>query len=271
MNKALLSIIIVNYNGSAFLKNCISSIKKNIHSLYYEIIVVDNYSTDNSLKDIEGICNNLKIIKNKTNLGFAAANNIGVHQSEGEYILLLNNDTLLVDDLKPAIDLLKIDQTIGAIGIKMLDRKKLYRQSAGYFPSPLRLLKLKSMLIHTNGFRNGNFDKSQKKISVDWVEASFLLTRRELWEKLEGMDETFFMYAEDLDYCKRLNALKKKTVYLPILSYIHFGGFNVKRNRLLKKSLIHYVNIHFSGINKWIGWLNIELNFFVKEYVKKLV
>lgn len=266
-----LSIIIVNYNGKDFLKSCLESIVKHCQTIDYEIILVDNHSSDSSLEDVEGICSNLKIIKNKSNLGFAKANNIGVTQSNGEYILLLNNDTLLVDDLKPAIDLLKTDQTIGTIGIKMLDKNKLYRQSAGYFPTPLRLLKLKSMLIHSNGFNDGTFDESIAFFSVEWIEASFLLTRRKLWEELKGMDETFFMYAEDIDYCKRLSALKKKTVYLPTLSYIHFGGFNVKRNKLLKKGLIHYVNNHFSGMGKWISRLNIELNFFVKEYVKKLI
>ena len=266
-----LSIIIVNYNGRRFLEDCIYSIEDKCKSIAHEIILVDNNSSDDSILIIEEQFPQIILIKNKTNVGFAAGNNIGVKNSKGKYILLLNNDTLLVDDLKPAIDLLRTEQTIGTIGIKMLDKNKGYRQSAGYFPTPLRLLKLKSMLIHSNGFDDGTFDESIPFFSVDWIEASFLLTRRKLWEELKGMDETFFMYAEDIDYCKRVSALKKKTVYLPSLSYIHFGGFNVKRNKLLKKGLIHYVNNHFSGMRKWISRLNIELNFFVKEYVKKLI
>lgn len=271
MKKDLLSIIIVNYNGIDFLNDCIHSVVEHCKNINYEIILVDNNSIDNSIQSIEKDFPEVILIKNKKNLGFAAGNNIGVRHSNGEYILLLNNDTLLVDDLKPAIDLLKTDQTIGIIGIKMLDKSKQYRQSAGYFPSPLRLLKLKSMLIHSNGFDDGAFDKSRPFFSVDWIEASLLLTRKKLWDELKGMDETFFMYAEDIDYCRRVSAMKKKNVYLPTLSYIHFGGFNVKRNKLLKKGLIHYVNKHFSGMRKWISRLNIELNFFVKEYVKKVI
>lgn len=271
MNNITLSIIIVNYNGETFLEACIPSIIEQCKNIDYEIIIVDNNSIDNSVQLIEENFPKIILIKNKKNLGFAVANNIGVNQSQSEFILLLNNDTLLIDDLKPAIDLLKTNQEIGILGIKMLDKNKVYRQSAGYFPSPLRLLKLKSMLIHSNGFSTGDFKESIPFFSVDWIEASLLLTRKKLWDELKGMDETFFMYAEDIDYCKRLSALKKKTVYLPTLSYIHFGGFNVKRNKLLKKGLIHYVNNHFSGMRKWISRLNIELNFFVKEYVKKII
>lgn len=271
MNKDILSIIIVNYNGKTFLKSCLESVLKYCEGIDCEIILVDNCSSDFSLETIDINTPKLKIIKNQSNVGFAAANNIGVSFCNGEYILLLNNDTLLADNLKPAIELLKSDISIGAIGIKMLSEDKSYRQSAGYFPSPFKLLRLKSMMIQTNGFKDGLFDKAKKFIPVDWVEASFLLTRHSLWDKLMGMDETFFMYIEDIDYCKRLTYQKKKTVYLPKLSYIHFGGFNVKRNSLLKTGLIHYVNIHFSGLKKWMSLITIEINYFIKLHVKKTV
>jgi len=271
MSKELLSIIIVNYNGAAFLENCIQSIEKTCQGFDYEIIIVDNNSSDNSIEIIENQFDNISLIKSETNLGFAAGNNIGVKNSKGDYILLLNNDTVLLDNIYPAIELLKNNQNIGVVGIKMLDDKKMYRQSAGFFPSPMKLLKLKSMLLNTHGFLDGNFDKSNSYFDVDWIEASFLLTSRNLYDEVNGMDETFFMYAEDIDFCKRLISLGKKTVYLPELSYIHFGGFNSKRNELLKKGLIHFVKIHFFRISKLIGLLNIEINFFVKKYVKKSV
>ncbi|MDA3905860.1 MAG: glycosyltransferase family 2 protein [Bacteroidales bacterium] len=271
MNKKLLSIIIVNYNGEAFLINCIESINRNCQTIDFEIIIVDNNSTDESIKIIENKFPEVVLIKNKTNFGFAVGNNIGANLSQGEYLLLLNNDTLLLDNLNPAINILRDDQSIGLVGIKMLDEKKQYRQSAGLFPSPIRLLKLKLMMLIYDGFSNDNFDKTQSIFQVDWIEGSFFLTRRNLWEKLKGMDESFFMYAEDIDFCKRLNDMEKKTVYLPELSYIHYGGFNSKRNELLKIALIHYVNKHFSGIKKWISRLNIEINFFVKKHAKKSV
>jgi len=266
-----LSIIIVNYDGQAFLNACLQSIEEHCADIDYEIILVDNNSTDFSLESINQKYSNLKIIKNASNLGFAKANNIGASQSIGEFILLLNNDTLLLNSLKPAINLIKHYETIGAVGIKMLDEKKMYKQSAGHFPSALRLLKLKSLFMQKQGFSDGNFEKNNNYFTVDWIEASFLLTSKNTWNELKGMDDTFYLYAEDIDFCKRISLLEKKTVYLPELSYIHFGGFNTKRNKLLKKGLIHYVDIHFTGLKKWLSRINIEINFFVKEYVKKSV
>lgn len=271
MNSKLLSIIIVNFNGEIFLKNCLESIKKYCCTIDYEIIIVDNHSQDKSVEIIENQYPEIKLFKNYKNMGFAAANNLGVTKAQGEYILLLNNDTLLLNNLNLAFQVLEKDTSIGLIGIQMLDDNKKYRQSAGYFPSPLRLLKLKSLMKHSQGFNDGKFDAAQKIWPVDWVEGSFMLTRKKLWQELQGMDASFFMYLEDIDFCKRLNGLAKKTVYLPELRYIHFGGFNDSRNKLLKMGLINYVNKHFSGIKKWISRLNIELNFFFKAYVKKSV
>lgn len=271
MKNKLLSIIIVNFNGERFLKNCINSIHQNCLGIDYEIVLVDNNSSDKSISLIKEEFPSVILIENKENDGFAKGNNSGVSKSHGEFVLLLNIDTILLDNLQPAIDLLKTDISIGSIGIKMLSREKVYRQSAGYFPSPAKLLKFKSMMIQTSGFRSGNFDFTKKFFPVDWVEASFLLTKKSLWDELKGMDETFFMYVEDIDYCKRLSYKNKKTVYLPELKYIHFGGFNLKRNTLLIKGLIHYVNIHFFGIEKWLGHINIKINYLVKRYVKKSV
>lgn len=271
MNSKLLSILMVNYNGEAYLKKSISSIINTCQNIDYEIIIVDNHSQDNSLSLIEKQFPEIVLIKNKQNAGFAAANNLGATKAQGEYLLLLNNDTILLNNLQAALDVLKKDLSIGLIGIQMLDKNHNYRQSAGYFPSPLRLLKLKSLMRHSQGFKNGKFDATQRIWPVDWVEGSFMLTRRALWRELNGMDASFFMYLEDIDLCKRLNEIGKKTVYLPELQYIHFGGFNAQRNKLLKMGLIKYVNKHFTGLKKWISRLNIELNFFIKNYVKKSV
>lgn len=269
MINKLLSIIIVNFNGEPFLKNCIDSIKRNCQEIDFEIIIVDNNSTDKSTKLIENEFPEVVLIKNKKNIGFAAGNNVGVSFSKGKYILLLNNDTVLLANLKPALVILEKDSSIGLLGIKMLDKHKNYRQSAGYFPSPLRLLKLKSLMMHSQGFKDGNFKPTPEIIPIDWMEGSFMLTRTEFWNELKGMDDSFFMYAEDIDFCKRLNSVNKKAVYLPELSYIHIGGFHNQRNKLLKTGLIKYANKHFTGLNKWLSRLNIELNFFFKEHVKK--
>jgi GT2 family glycosyltransferase len=261
----------VNYNGEAYLNDCLVSVQSNCKTIAHEVILVDNFSSDHSVDLVKTNFPQIKIIQNKSNLGFAAANNIGVNESSGEYLLLLNNDTLLRNHLTPALQILELNTQIGAVGIKMLDKNRNYRQSAGYFPNPIRLLKLKSLLLHKEGFRDGRFNESPTYYEVDWVEASFLLIKKELWTQLQGMDESFFMYAEDIDFLKRLSLLKKKTVYLPQLSYIHYGGFQNGRNLLLKNSLSHYVELHFTGLSRILAHLSIEINYLIKKYVKKTV
>lgn len=269
MYKTELSYIIVNYNGKAFLKNCIDSIVSHSNEINYEIILVDNQSNDGSLSDIENLQAPIKIIRNTANLGFAKANNQGVKNSSGAFVLLLNNDTLLTQSLKPAIELLKTNDSIGALGIKMLDGTNNYRLSAGNFPTPWRLLKLKRLMRSSGDFFSGQFPSPIQYQEVDWIEGSFILTTKNIWDQIGGLDESFFMYAEDVDFCKRISNFGKKTVYLPSLTFIHFGGFTSNRNDLLKKGLFIYLEKHFSGINKLLGYFALELNYFVKKHVKK--
>ena len=136
-----LSIIIVNYNGKLFLKDCIESIKIYCSSISYEIIIVDNNSKDGSQEFIKSNYSEIKLFAEKDNLGFGKANNLGVNKAIGENILLLNNDTILLNDIKPVIEESKKKEN-GIIGVKMLDGNKQYTPSVGKFPKPLDLLKL---------------------------------------------------------------------------------------------------------------------------------
>jgi GT2 family glycosyltransferase len=260
-NSLELSIIIVNYNGEKYLADCLESVRKQCQGITYEIIIVDNQSTDNSLEIIEDYYPESILIRNITNEGFAKANNIGVKKSKGKFILLLNNDTVLLDNLRPAVNMLS-ENAVGAVGIKMLDSKKKYRKSIGYFPNPLSLFKLSLLTKNRNGFSTGDFNETTYE--VDWIEASFLLTKRSLWDQVGGLCEDYFMYVEDVDFSKRLSRIKKKRIYFNKISYIHYGGFNPTREKLLIDGYFTYINNFHKNPTKAVYKICLTLNKFIK-------
>lgn len=270
MSKQLTSILLVNYNGAIFLKDCIESIHKSFQSLLYEIVLLDNASSDNSLQIIEENFPEVILIKSPENLGFSKGNNIAFHKAKGKNILLLNTDTILLSPMQEVVDFLENNPETGVVGIKMVDKNGNYRKSAGHFPSPLRLLQLKRLYLSQNGFADGNFDKTTKSLKADWIEGSFLLTSRSNWEQVGGLDEDYFMYIEDMDFCKKVSLLNKNNVYLPNFQYIHYGGFNHSKEHLLRAGLIRYSNKFFSGITKKFAIIAVKLNHALKKkYAKK--
>ncbi|WP_299012650.1 glycosyltransferase family 2 protein [uncultured Polaribacter sp.] len=244
MDTVLLSIIIVNYNGEQFLKDCITSINKCCKNISYEIIIVDNASSDNSFNVLKELNSEIKLIKSKENLGFAKGNNLGVAKSKGKFVLLLNNDTVLLSDITNSINILEENKDFGVLSIKMLDKNSNYAKSAGRFPTILNLLFFSKLFLNKNGFSDGNF--SNKLLEVDWVQGSFLLLSRSLYLKVNGLDEDYFMYVEDVDFCKKIKKLDKKVVYQSNQSYLHFGGFNPSRKKLLIDGYLLYVKKHFT-------------------------
>jgi GT2 family glycosyltransferase len=268
-NSVELSIIIVNYNGAKYLHDCLASVHKQCQGITYEIIIVDNQSTDKSLEIIDNNYPESILIRNTKNLGFAKANNIGVSKSNGKFILLLNNDTILEDNLNEIITFFKgnISGLAGAMSIKMLGKNREYRKSVGYFPSSIRLLKLSSLYRNLGGFSNGDFDPEIKIYDVDWIEGSFLLTTKEIWNLLNGLSESYFMYCEDIDFCKRIKQNGYKVLYAPFYSYVHYGGYNSGRQELLLESFNIYINRHKKGINRMLALYALKINKIIK-YVK---
>jgi GT2 family glycosyltransferase len=235
-----LSILIVNYNGRQFLDDCLESIRQMV-TVEHEVIVVDNASVDGSCAYLQEFHPAVKLIESEKNLGFAGGNNLGSRQARGEYLLLLNNDTVLQNEILPAIDLLDRSPTIGNLGAMMLDGDKKYTFSAGYFPSPLRLIRLASLYRKDGDFRDGRFTpRPDSSFAVDWVAGSFLLTRRVLWDRVRGLDEGYFMYGEDVDYCRKTCDAGFSTVYYPQVSYVHYCGFEPSRLPMVIFGLLRY-------------------------------
>lgn len=225
----MLSIIIVNYNGLKFLLDCIASIEK-YADVPYEIIVVDNASCDGSIELLKERYPQVRLIESGCNSGFAVGNNMGGRAAIGDLFLLLNNDTKLLTSLKPAVKRFEEDKRIGALGCRMYFNDRSFQDSMGFEHTPLRVVltwtglhRLTTSLL----FREIDFDRARyEKVqdNVDWVSGAFLMTRKDLWEQLGGLDEKYFMYVEDADYCKRVRDAGCRVVYTPEVEIIHLRG-----------------------------------------------
>jgi GT2 family glycosyltransferase len=260
-----LSIIIVNYNGKEYLKNCLESISK-CCTVSHEVILVDNASTDGSQSFLKKNHPEVVLIENTTNTGFARANNLGVEKSTGKNILLLNNDTILLDSIDPLLKEIT-HENIGAITIKMLNGDKQFIAPYGKFPTPMNLIKLANLNEKREELRSGDFCK--EKYKVDWITGSFLLIKRKDWDLVNGLDEDYFMYVEDVDFSKKLQKQGKEILFYANYSYIHFVGFNPKREIKLIEGYKIYAKKHFSVLGNIMAQLMLSFNLFIKKYIKK--
>ena len=202
----MVSIIIVNYNTCKLTSECINSIYEKVHSCKYEIIVVDNASVDNSAAAIKRKYPEVILITSRKNLGFGRANNLGAKYAKGEYLFLLNSDTVLNNDPFPYfIDFSeKHNKKLGAIGTYLRDGQGEYSKCGGTFYSISKYLitALKKWFLLSS---KEEVPFQKRDVPVDYVIGADLFIRRELFEELEGFDKHIFMYFEDVELCKRLS------------------------------------------------------------------
>ena len=258
-----LSVIIVNYNGLKYLKECFESLILNLEDIIFEIIVYDNNSQDQSCIYIKDNFPQIHLIESKINYGFGKGNNEAVKKAQGNYLLLINNDTIVLDNLKPIIDFIKSEKNVGVVGINMLSANKDYIPAAGNFPNYRNMFRFQKLLDLGIEFKTGKFSKEHYQ--VGWLGGSFLLLSKETYNKIKGFDEDYFMYVEDVDFCKKIANIGLKRVFMPSLSYIHFVGFNTNKNPMLVKGYKIYIKKHFSGIQKKIISVILQINSFVKN------
>lgn len=261
-----LSIIIVNYNGKQFFDACLRSIAEHV-PFEHEVIIVDNASSDGSVVYLRDTHPEIRLVESKSNLGFAGGNNLGASFAKGNFLLLLNNDTILLNDLSSAIALMESDVSIGILGARMLGKDSEYRYSTGYFPEPWRLFRLSSLYRKDNGFGNGVFQKNNVTWRVDWVEGSFLLTPASLWREIGGLDESYFMYVEDIDYAKRIVDSGKQVVFFPDISYMHFGGYGQSRIGMLFDGFRRYHRTHSKWAKRVLANIILDVGLLVRAFV----
>lgn len=248
-----------------FLDACFNSLYDKLSTLNYEIIVIDNNSTDESCAYIKANHPKVHLIESKINYGFGKGNNEAVKYAKGSTILLLNNDTILLDKIDELVMMLEKDQSIGVIGIKMLDKNKKYLHSNGNFPTFFNMLKYKNILSVNSDLLTGNFSKN--KYFVDWISGAFVLIRKNTYNEIKGFDEDYFMYVEDVDFCKKIEEIGLKRMFFTNYSYIHFVGFNTSKNHLLIEGYKIYIKKHTKGIKKLI----LKSAIFIKWMFQKVL
>ncbi|MCK4578245.1 MAG: glycosyltransferase family 2 protein [Candidatus Marinimicrobia bacterium] len=232
----ILSIIIVNFNVGKYLDRCLHSVFNSDSSLEFEVIVIDNASTDDSLVIVPEEYPRVHLIKNEKNVGFATACNQGIRKAKGTTLLLLNPDTeLQPDTLKEIQKFLLETSDAGVVGCKLLDREGKVQQSARSFPTLGDYLfhNLYLMRLFPTNKLFGRYYLTNRQLEhpeeVDMVIGAFFMIRRELLDQIGLLDEQFFIYAEEREFCMRAKAAGWKVYYNPLVSATHIGGISARQ------------------------------------------
>lgn len=230
------SFIIVNWNTLEITKDCIESVEKEMKSSSYEIILVDNNSSDGSREFFEQNYSKHHLILNDDNLGFAKANNQGIAQANGRYLLLLNSDTIVLDNaVDKCVFYMDRQPDTGVLGCRILNDDRTLQRSCSQFPSILNQFIFISGLNQI--FSKNRFWGREKltwwdyshNLDVDVVSGCFMLIRKEAIEQVGGFDEQFFMYSEEVDWCLRFKKHGWRISFYSDAEIIHLGGASAKR------------------------------------------
>ena len=278
-----LSIVIVNYNVEHFLEQCLFSVRKAITDIEAEVFVVDNNSVDGSLKMLADKFPEVKVIANKDNVGFSRANNQAIRISTGEYVLLLNPDTVVEDDtFTKTIDFMDSHPDAGGLGVKMVDGKgRFLPESKRGLPTPAtafyKMFGLTKLFPHSKRFARyylGHLDNDEIN-EVEILAGAFMLMRRETLDKCGLLDETFFMYGEDIDLSYRITLAGYKNYYYPKTRIIHYKGESTKKTSVnyvlvFYKAMEIFVKKHFANKGARTFSFFINLAIYLKAFLALL-
>ena len=255
-----LSVVIVNYNVEHFLNLCLDSVFAASKNIAIEVIVVDNASIDGSVKMLHEKHPNVHLIANKNNVGFGKANNQGVKIAKGNYVCILNPDTIVsTSTFDQFIELYKSNDKLGISGPKMIDGSGHFLlESKRGLPTlwaasskTLGLFKISSFFF--GQYYNLRLDEN-KKGKTDVLVGAFMFMRKNLYDQLKGFDENFFMYGEDIDLSHRSLKLGYTNYYFPKAKSIHFKGESTPKNKAYQRrfynAMSYYYNKNFS--HNWL-------------------
>lgn len=260
-----LSIVTVNWKVKDLVFRSLESLYKYTSNINFEVFFVDNNSADGSVDLIREKFPQAHVIANQKNLGFAKACNQGIEKSSGDFVLLLNPDTEFFDNaLDKLISWMRSHPDVGIAGGKLLNSDHTLQQSVRHFPmfvsQALILLKLHHLLPNLKPLRYyfaKDFDYTKEQV-VDQIMGSFFCIRRDLIKQIGPLDERYFIWFEEVDYCKMAKDAGWRVVYTPEFSIIHHGGesfaqvFAFKKQRMFNDSLRKYIHKHH-GFWPWFG------------------
>jgi GT2 family glycosyltransferase len=247
------SIIIVNWNTQAILKDCLKSVYGQTKDISFEVVVVDNASFDGSIQMVKSEFPQITLIENNDNRGFAKANNQGMQIAKGRYVLLLNSDTIILDGaIQRTLTFADQHPEAAVVGCKVLNPDKSLQPTCFMVPSLLNLF-LSSTYLYKLFPRSRFFGREQMTWwdrddvrEVEVVTGCFMLVRKEAMEQVGMMDESYFMYAEETDWCYRFRKAGWKLLFTPDAQIIHLGGqsskiVKVKMSIELRKSILYFI------------------------------
>lgn len=252
-----ISIVIVNYNVKYFVEQAIASIYQSNTTLKYEILVVDNNSSDGSVEMILQKYPEVRLFALEENLGFSKANNIGFREARGDYCLILNPDTLIQEDsLDRCYQYLENKLDVGALGVRMIDgsgsflpeSKRGFPKLATAFFKTTGIYRLFPSSEYFNSYYQGHIDENQTA-EVDVLSGAFIFVRKSLLDLVGGFDERYFMYGEDIDLSYQMQKQGYKNVYFPQTTIIHYKGESTKKGSLNYVKVFYQAMILFAEKN----------------------
>ena len=280
MSKPVLSIIIVSYNVREFLYQTINSVQRSLQRISSEIIVVDNASWDGSAAMVQKDFPEVNLISNTTNVGFAKANNLAIDESQGEYLIFLNPDTIVQEDtFQTLLDFFSQHPKAGVVGCKILNPDgSLQLSCRRSIPTPwvgfTKLVGLSKLFPKSKLFGKYNLTylNPDEITEVEAISGSFMMTSRTIINHVGRFDDRFFMYVEDLALCHRVYNAGWKIYYVPTTQIIHYKGSSsteAQFDTLLQfyRAMLLFVRKHFKAkyflFPQWILVLGIGLRGFM--------
>jgi GT2 family glycosyltransferase len=261
-----LSIVIVNFNARQHLEDCLESLTSSPPAIPHDIIVVDNASTDGSVRAVRARWPSVTVIENAANLGFAAGNNRGIRASRGALILLLNNDTIVPSGaIDRLVEALRAHPDAAVAGPRLIDETGRTELSFGPMISPLNELRQKwTAGLHRRGV--GVVSRWVERATareryVDWVSGACLLVHRSDAEHVGLLDERYFLYTEDVDFCAAIRAAGRRVLFTPDAQIVHLRGRSrataaTEMNAAYRRSHLAFYAKHHPG---WTPLLRLYL------------
>lgn len=275
-----LSIIIVNYNVKHFLEQALQSVFKSIVNFDFEVLVVDNYSADGSVEMIQSKFNQVTVFAEKHNHGFSKGNNIAIKKALGDYILLLNPDTVVEENtLQKVVDFMDSHPKAGGLGVKMVDGAgQFLPESKRGFPTPMaafyKMIGLSRLFPKSKTFGKYHLTFLDKDLTqeVDVLSGAFMLLRRTVLNQIGLLDEAFFMYGEDIDLSFRIKQAGFENYYFADTKIIHYKGESTKKGslnyvRVFYQAMIIFLEKHYSGPQQRFIVIGIKMAIYFRAFV----
>ena len=260
------SIVIVNYNTFNLTCDCVDSIIKNEPTLRYEIIIIDNASTEIAAPEFKKIFPQITLIESKENIGFAKGNNMGIDRASGEYILLLNSDTILLNNaVSIALEFLHKHYQVSAVAGRLEFPNGKIQHNCQRFPNIkyqlIELFRLQKVFPELKKKLFGPFFNYKEIAYPDWIWGTFFMFRKSILNELayKKLADDFFMYVEDMQWCMEFSLRGYKIAFVPQAHVMHLmGSSGAAKNELIENNHSAFMKMYYSG------WKRVIINFLKK-------